>query len=585
MYGTVIDSYTESHKDGFALDAIVGLPLTVGGHEATNVIKLYYKDVYGEDGEKSDGIPDKYQTIVRYRIVDGTWNVNGSGSADIVQCYTLYTGNASDGWTLKDPAPTLKDIPGGTGNTGYQANGQWDHRFDDKTAVTKDVTYTLSFDHIHYTISAQVFNGTAEVDGETFVSPYEYHYDDKETTTIVFAPFAGYVLEKVEVDGHDAVLTDNSYTFKHNDGNHSITVVYAEDTNNNGTPDKYEATVTFYVVNGTWADKTADAISHVFALYAMDDSGVWQPLNPTLGNTVPTGMIAAAGYHGGEWNTGIGSTTPVTRNASYTFSFSLDYYLINAVVINGSARVGDEPFEAVTVPYSATGKTKIDFAPNDDENHHYIVESVTVDEKLLNLNVEELKNFSSYEFDHLNNHHIRVAYALDNNRDNIPDKYQKKVTFRIIHGTWDDDRTVEKTIYENLLKDGVFDTAGSAVVTEPEYKKIPAAGFVGGEWDVTFPQTVTGTDEIVYTYTFNQKQQIQIIIEVLGGTSHPVHSDTVYDYDETDHEIAFKANEGYVFDSAKVKEGDLEQAQLWRRTRQYTPTPLPIEFPTTSRLP
>ena len=92
-----------------------------------------------------------------------------------------------------------------------------------------------------------------------------------------------------------------------------------------GVPDGYQATVTYRVVNGTWSDGTELARTEVFDLYSFDDvAAKWVQIpNVTLGNTIPTGMLADANYVGqrGAWSEDITSETAVKGDATYIYRF------------------------------------------------------------------------------------------------------------------------------------------------------------------------------------------------------------------------------------------------------------------------
>ena len=80
------------------------------------------------------------------------------------------------------------------------------------------------------------------------------------------------------------------------------------------------------------------------------------------------------------------------------------------------------------------------------------------------------------------------------------------MTFQVVNGTWEDDTSAAKVTYVTLMKDGKWDMNGSAYLTAPTGMK-PDAGYGGtdgtqGGWDTTPPATVSGTDDVTYTYTF-----------------------------------------------------------------------------------
>ena len=94
--------------------------------------------------------------------------------------------------------------------------------------------------------------------------------------------------------------------------------------------------------------------------------------------------------------------------------------------------------------------------------------------------------------------------------DDIPDKYQKKVIFRVINGTW---APVARTtgssedivVYVTLLDaNGNWSKNGSASLTAPTGMQ-PNAGYEGGAWDQVPPTTVSGTNTETFIYRFAKK--------------------------------------------------------------------------------
>ena len=104
----------------------------------------------------------------------------------------------------------------------------------------------------------------------------------------------------------------------------NITAEYLLDSDNDGTPDKYEATVTYKVVNGTWSDGTATDKTEKFNLKTFNHTtNAWESANPTLGSTIPTGM-KPDGTHvaPGAWDEMPAANTPVIGPKAYTYTFN-----------------------------------------------------------------------------------------------------------------------------------------------------------------------------------------------------------------------------------------------------------------------
>lgn len=89
--------------------------------------------------------------------------------------------------------------------------------------------------------------------------------------------------------------------------------------------------------------------------------------------------------------------------------------------------------------------------------------------------------------------------------DGTPDRYQKRLTFRVVHGAWNDGTAaaVEKLI---TLTDstGAWSDTGSYTVTAADVPAVgarPHSGYRAGSWDVT-PLGRTVTDDAVFTYAY-----------------------------------------------------------------------------------
>jgi hypothetical protein len=113
------------------------------------------------------------------------------------------------------------------------------------------------------------------------------------------------------------------------------------------------------------------------------------------------------------------------------------------------------------------------------------------------------------------NKHITVYYEIDElidtdkdpdptlPGDGIPDMYQKKITFKVVNGACNDGTAADQTVCVTLTKDGEWDVNGSAILIAPMVGRKPYNGFRAGNWDVVPPAIVRGTNEEVYTYTYD----------------------------------------------------------------------------------
>ena len=280
--------------------------------------------------ENGNEVPDAYEATVTYKVVNGTWA--DDTNVDKTEDFVLKTFDAdSNAWVAATPTPTLDDtIPTGMKPvTGYADNGAWDTEINSETEVTGAATYTYTFGTRMYsiTINYQDEDGSALQDAYTATQNdgYEYSFDVSADATgeipfIIVKEGTNYVFDRF-ADGSDPLsgtLTDSV----------EITAVYLIDENGNEVPDAYEATVTYKVVNGTWADDTNVDKTEDFVLKTFDaDSNAWVAATPTptLDDTIPAGMKPDANHMGsGAWNTDISADTEVTADVTYTYTFGTE---------------------------------------------------------------------------------------------------------------------------------------------------------------------------------------------------------------------------------------------------------------------
>ena len=128
-------------------------------------------------------------------------------------------------------------------------------------------------------------------------------------------------------------------------------------------PDKYQAVVTYKVVGGTWKDGKTDDQVQVFTLKTKNkETGVWEDVTPapTLGNTIPTGMISSYSRTASQsWDKDITKDTKVTESVTYTYTFTKKS--------SGGGGGGGSHKPTVTIP------DDVPTGLNGDDHYAYIV--------------------------------------------------------------------------------------------------------------------------------------------------------------------------------------------------------------------
>ena len=270
---------------------------------------------------------DKKLTLVSGGYIDGT--VTFGGFLNSLNPLTVYGEAENDQVNLALDAWNAggEDEPGGeTGGDGTA---------DYKQALIKYVSAgngTVSPTVQVETLTAGsdgTYSGSVTASSKATASP-DYAFD--------------YWTEPGGTTSWNATLSD---TFTARGGQtYTYTAHFDTDANGDGIPDKHQATVTYKIVGGTWSDGSSADIKEVFTLKEKDEDGQWEDKNPTLGDTIPTGMTPDATHViPGNWDTAINENTPVTENVTYTYIFTTaepSLIVLKSVSPTSDVGLGDE---------------------------------------------------------------------------------------------------------------------------------------------------------------------------------------------------------------------------------------------------
>ena len=371
------------------------------------------------------------------------------------------------------------------------------------------ITITIALDNnvINFYYEKASFNYTVE-----------YYYDDvkdDDATEVLSAKFeavidtyenkAGedYVLEKVE----NLPLTVSAV-----ESENVIKIYYVKDVvggedGGDDIPDKYQKKVTFKVVNGDWNDGTdADRVVYVTLV---DADGKWDK-NGTAALTAPAvGEQPDNGYKAGSWDTEPPATVSGLDDVTYTYTYArattpiVPGDTVNYIVEHYKANE-DETYPADPTDSEIFGGkigTTVTAEPKDYEGYCLNPDVSTMSGTLVKIEKNEdiviLKLY--YDID-------KVGGEDPDEPDDIPDKYQKKVTFKVVNGDWNDGTDADRVVYVTLVDaDGKWDKNGTAALTAPAVGEQPDNGYKAGSWDTEPPATVSGTEDAVYTYTYRKR--------------------------------------------------------------------------------
>lgn len=301
-----------------------------------------------------------------------------------------------------------------------------------------------------------------------------------------------------------------------------IKVYYAKDENGDKIPDKYQATVTFKVVNGSWNDGSTNDQKCTVTLYEKNaTTGVWT-LRSEVDRTinVPTVMKPATGYveNSGAWNDKAitDGKVVVAADATYTYTFNaMNQYTVtvNYLIENTTTQLKSSYSTTVShgAAYDVTAQVPATLTYG-EKNDNYV--KVSSDAETGNA---------------FGNVIINVYYALDNWKDadqtededdkdsltggdGIPDKYQAVVTYKVVGGTWKDGKTDDQvqvfTLKTKNKETGVWEDANPAPVlgeTIPTGMISSYSRTASQSWDKDITKDTKVTESVTYTYTFTKK--------------------------------------------------------------------------------
>ena len=131
--------------------------------------------------------------------------------------------------------------------------------------------------------------------------------------------------------------------------------------------------------------------------------------------------------------------------------------------------------------------------------------------------------------------------------DGTPDKYQVKVTYKVVNGAWNDESIDNVVTYLEKYKDGIMAADGIATLgdTIPAVGDKPATGYEAGSWNETPASDTTISSDAEYTYTY-KLITYAITYDLDGGTvdgTNPV----IYTVESDDITLTNPAREGYTF--------------------------------------
>lgn len=534
---------------------------------------IWEKDVIGngtagepdDTGHSSDGIPDKYQKVITYKIKNGTWTAKSGDNQEVVFVATLRKkdkkGNIlEDTYDVNGYADVSGRIPDSAlfmAGYGYQTQGEWDVTPDREVCGNIPKTYTYIFQPenipllVYDAPIVEKSDGTMEesltlqeeqpvsygkmikIDpqGGSFVyAGTRYNEFFNETSYYTFTIKKNKVLENAVKDGY--VFAGWERTSGDGDYAYTFTAKWEEDKIGEGKdgrgdkiPDRYQKKLIYKVENGSWSANPDDNKA-IVKIVTLRTNGKWNA-NGSATVDIPNQMTAAYGYTSGSWD--VTPHTLVSGKDSVTYTFA--YRMIDNPKVTYNEPKADAPDGELTgtyvgVPYGS----KLQIQPNEgiwnqDGVNHTDDQTLTLtaDIKIADpirqnyiftgwrKTADDKKNMcvltAQWEEDVI----VDPSLDMDSSTpgDGIPDKYQVKVTFVIRNGTWVDKSTDDIVKYVTMYDEkGLWSENGTAHVDLPRGMH-SLDRYDDGSWnvDVTGSRVVVN-DNTTFIYSYGDAEYI-----------------------------------------------------------------------------
>ena len=233
--GSLVSSVPDKSGEGYCLDRD-DLPFTLTADESANVIGVYYAtDANGDD------IPDKYQVIVTYDVVNGSWAEGGNGRKQ--QTLTLMTAGAWD-----ENGTAEAEFPDVAAYAGYKA-GAWEPA---DTTVTKESDHSFVYTFVKDESQTKPFSYEVRYVGDDGAA-----LGSEQLRADIWVGDASYTVESVEIkdfEGYEYERTEPVLPAELSEGTAGIITVYYKASTQPVEPEEAQPLIRVYMDEATAAD-------------------------------------------------------------------------------------------------------------------------------------------------------------------------------------------------------------------------------------------------------------------------------------------------------------------------------------------
>jgi len=535
---TLTDRQNEQFENGEIIRIREVIPANDEWHYDTTVYNL----TYGTNGNI---------------LKNGNSTVEKAVFTNIKNSYTVkydLVGGLVDGDDVLDPKTVkwdednlfgIDDIPVKTGATfaGWKyetkevkTSDTYGDLAEDK--ALKEITLVAQYETRSYTVKYDLKGGN--ISGATTIADKSVGYLDRDLLPTGTATKDGYTLVSWTY-GDKVVTNTNTYASLANDHDiSSITLVANWEVDEiggnpdpevtpDGIPDKYQKIVTYKIKGGTWDGVNNADIVEVVTLY--DAQGNYSADGTATINVPDSTNFQKDAQHEDEGKGWTEPQPPANSIVSGTHPETFTYVFHKKPDVEYPKHEPDEPTPTTEVDeYEDQENILVD--PNEGVwnyggTNHTAPHKIKLTENIALGDADRdehvfsgwVKSDPTNEQKALYGDDIVKVYTAQWDRDeiggdpdpgetpdDIADKYQKKITFKIVNGKWDDGTTKDKVYVVDLLTTGnKYSVDGTADISGIIPVNMTANfGYKGGKWDVEPPTEVSGQDDVTYTYSYTR---------------------------------------------------------------------------------
>lgn len=452
---------------------------------------------------------------------------------------------------------------------------------EDKTV--KSITLVAQYETKTYTVKYDLNGGS--IDGATTVANKAVVYADKNLLPAGTAVKNGYTLISWTY-GEKEVTNDNTYASLVN--NHKVSSITIKanweideiggnpdpEVTPDDIPDKYQKIITYRIIGGTWDGVSNADIVEVVTLY--DAEGNWSENGTATINVPDSTNFQKDAQHEDEGKGWINPQPPANNIVSGIHPETFTYVFHKKPDVEYPKYEPDNPTPNSEVDeYEDQEKILVD--PNSGVWNYANTDYTTPQTIVLTENIAlGYPTRTGYVFSGWEKSNPTTTQAADDivavytaqweqdniggdpdpeTPDEIADKYQKKVIFKIENGTWEDGTTEDKVYVVDLLTTGnKYSIDGTADISSLIPVNMTAnSGYGKGKWDTTPPTVVSGQETVTYTYTYTRNNggggggnsTYTLTYESNGGTEF---SDEKHSPGTVVELVKVPKKDGYIFD-------------------------------------